>query len=165
MTGMVMAAAALAIMPDRAMAGALMTGLATLSVMRRDRNVSIALATSLAAFIITMVRADTLPASPYVDGVLLGSWDVHLLAGAAVLGGALLLLAPALIGWRGDAGHRAHHVVFGAIWLACLAAAATGRSPTPVVGYGGSAILGYALSLAVLSRSVTGASSRTEPAG
>jgi hypothetical protein len=37
--------------------------------------------------------------------------------------------------------------VFGAAWLAVVAAAALGNYPTPLVGYGGSAILGYLISL------------------
>ena len=37
--------------------------------------------------------------------------------------------------------------MFGAIWAAVVLAAALGNYPTPLVGYGGSAIVGYLLSL------------------
>jgi cell division protein FtsW (lipid II flippase) len=40
-----------------------------------------------------------------------------------------------------------------------IAAAAIGNYPTPLVGYGGSAILGYLLSAALLSASTRGAAS------
>jgi len=40
--------------------------------------------------------------------------------------------------------------VFGVAWLGMVVAAALGNYPTPLVGYGGSAILGYALSLSFL---------------
>jgi hypothetical protein len=75
-----------------------------------------------------------------------------------VLAGAALMLVPALIGLRHDSGHRDAHAVFGAVWLALLAAAALGNYPTPLVGYGGSAILGYLFSLIALP-------ARAAPAG
>ncbi|MGZ8361136.1 MAG: hypothetical protein ACXWUX_11510, partial [Allosphingosinicella sp.] len=82
--------------------------------------------------------------------VLFTAFDLHLLAGAAVLAGALLLLVPSIAGWRGDPAFGPASLVFGAVWLGCLAAAALGNYPTPVVGYGGSFILGYLLSLSCL---------------
>ena len=39
------------------------------------------------------------------------------------------------------------YAAFGAVWLAVILAAALGNYPTPLVGYSGSAILGYLLSL------------------
>jgi hypothetical protein len=97
-----------------------------------------------------MLRPDTLPAVPYVDGILYGAFDVHPLAGLAVVGGALLLAVPAVAGRTLDArgGHAC--AVFGMAWLGMLLAAALGNYPTPLVGYGGSAVLGYVLSLAFL---------------
>ncbi len=41
--------------------------------------------------------------------------------------------------------------VFGATWLAVIAFAIVGNYPTPLVGYGSSAIVGYCLSAAVLA--------------
>ena len=42
------------------------------------------------------------------------------------------------------------HVAFGIVWSGIMVAAALGNYPTPLVGYGGSAVLGYLLSLAAL---------------
>ncbi|WP_306393648.1 FtsW/RodA/SpoVE family cell cycle protein [Telluria beijingensis] len=148
--GMVAAAMALAGQPDRAMAGMLAVGLAVLAIMRRDRFVVAALCASIAGFVATVVRADTLMAVPYVDGILYSSFEVHALAGAAVMGGSLLLLAPAIVGWHRDSPNRESHAVFGALWLAAIVAAALGNYPTPLVGYGSSAIIGFALSLLAL---------------
>jgi hypothetical protein len=99
-----------------------------------------------------LARADNLPAAPYVDQILYTAFDVHAAAGAAVLAGSALLLIPAIIGWKRDAACCAPYAVFGAIWFAALIAAALGNYPTPVVGYGGSAIVGYVLSLWSLPR-------------
>jgi len=145
--GVIIAAAALAIQPDRAMAGALTASLAIIAIMRPDRNATAALVASGACLLLTIARPDTLPGSPYVDQVLFTSFGVHPLAGLAVLSGSALLLVPAIVGWSRDPANRATYAVFGAMWSAVLIWAALGNYPTPLVGYGGSAILGYTLSL------------------
>jgi hypothetical protein len=150
--GIIATAVAMAIQPDRAMAGILAVGLAVFAVMCPDRHVFAAFGTSIVGFATTMVRADTLPAAPYVDQILYSSFDVHLGAGAAVLGGSTLLFVPAIMGWRRDPANRDAYAAFGAVWLAGLVAAALGNYPTPIVGYGGSAIIGYALSLLALPK-------------
>jgi cell division protein FtsW (lipid II flippase) len=148
--GMILAAVALALQPDRAMAGALAAALAVLAIYRQDRWVFSAFAVSVAGFAITMTRPDSLPAVPYVDQILYTAFLVHPLAGLVVVGGALLLIVPAIAGLRSDPQNREVHAVFGAMWLGVVAAAALGNYPTPLVGYGGSAILGYALSLSFM---------------
>ncbi len=141
--GIGIAAAALALQPDRAMAGVLALGLAVLAATRPSRASIGVLAIALGAFAISLFRPDSLPAVPFVDEILFTSFDVHPLAGIAVLLGVLLLLVPAFAARRSGPAS----LVFGAVWLGCIAAAALGNYPTPVVGYGGSAILGYLLSL------------------
>lgn len=141
--GLALAAVALAIQPDRAMAGALALGLAALATARRDRFVLTALLFAWAAFAMTLVRPDTSPAAPFVDQILFTAFAANRLAGAAILLGVGLLVLPAAAARRDPAGRA-----FGALWIAVVAAAAFGNYPTPVVGYGGSAILGYVLSLA-----------------
>ena len=150
--GMILAAVALALQPDRAMAGVLAAALAVLAMYRPDRWVVSTLSVAVAGFATTLMRPDSLPAVPYVDQILYTSFQVHPLAGLAVAGGALLLIVPAIAGQWMDAGNREVHAVFGAVWLGVLAAAALGNYPTPLVGYGGSAILGYALSLSFMPR-------------
>lgn len=150
--GIVGAALALAIQPDRAMSGVLAAALMALALIRPDRNVMIALGATLIGFMTTLLRPDPLPAVPYVDRVLQSSFDLHPLIGAAVSAGAVLMLAPALVGWRHDPAHRESHAVFGAVWIGILLAALMGNYPTPLVGYGGSAILGYALCIVGLPR-------------
>ena len=148
--GIAVAALALALQPDRGMAGVLAFGMAVLAIARPSWLSAAALISAATAFLVSLVRSDTLPAVPYVDQILFTAFDVHLLAGAAVWLGCLLLLVPAMIGWRGNADLGPAYLVCGAIWLGCIAAAAVGNYPTPVVGYGGSAILGYLLTFAFL---------------
>jgi hypothetical protein len=141
------AALALALQPDRAMAGALARAMAALALLRPERSVLRALGGALAGFAATLVRADASPAMPFVDQIFYSSFAVHPLAGLAVITGALLMLVPAIAGSIRDPDHRPSYAVFGAVWLAVILAAALGNYPTPLVGYGGSAILGYLLSL------------------
>ena len=143
----VIAALALALQPDRAMAGALAAGMAALALARLERTVLVALTSALAAFAVSLVRADDLSAMPFVDQVFYSSFAVHPLAGLAVLAGAVLMLVPAVAGFLRDPHHRPTYGVFGAVWLAVILAAALGNYPTPLVGYSGSAILGYLISL------------------
>jgi len=141
------AALALALQPDRAMAGALATAMAALALVRRDRSALLALGGALAAVAATMARPDTSPAVPFVDQIFFSSFAVHPLAGIAVVAGAVLMLVPSIVGGIRDPGNRATYAVFGAVWTAIILAAALGNYPTPLVGYGGSAILGYLLGL------------------
>ncbi|HEY0150259.1 MAG TPA: hypothetical protein VGB70_14825 [Allosphingosinicella sp.] len=145
--GIAVAALALALQPDRAMAGALAAGTGAVLMFDRGRLPFFALAASVTAFAATLLRSDNLPAVPYVDEILYTAFDVSPLAGVAVVGGCLLLLLPVL---RGTRDGRAVLAAFGACWAAVIAAAAINNYPTPLVGYGGSPILGYLLSAALL---------------
>jgi hypothetical protein len=149
-TGVALAALGLALQPDRAMAGIMAAALAVLALYRQERQVVLAATVAGVSFAVTLLRPDSLPAVPFVDQILYTSFEVHPLAGIAVLGGALLLIVPALAGVWLDSPNRAAHAVFGFAWLGMVVAAALGNYPTPLVGYGGSAILGYALSLSFM---------------
>jgi hypothetical protein len=148
--GMIAAALALALQPDRGMAGALAAALLALLIAKRGRFEALAAAASLLAFGWTLLIPDPLPATAFVDSVFLTAFRVHPLVGAAVTIGAVALLAPAAAGLVGRTGDRAVLVAFGACWAAVVAAAALGNYPTPLVGYGGSAVLGYLLSVSLL---------------
>jgi hypothetical protein len=147
LAAVLIAAVALALQPDRAMAGALAAGMAALALARPERQVLVALGASLAAFAVTLARPDSSPAVPFVDQVYFSAFAIHPLAGLAVVGGAALMLVPAITGFVLHHPHRATFAVFGAVWLGVILAAALGNYPTPLVGYGGSAILGYLISL------------------
>lgn len=147
--GMIAAAAALAAQPDRAMAGVLLAGLLILMLATRGRLAMAAAAAAFAAFGWTLLTGDALAAVPYVDRILYSAFDLHPLAGSAVVAGAAALMVPALSASRGAADRQAL-LVFGGCWAGVVAAAALGNYPTPLVGYGGSAVLGYLLSVALL---------------
>jgi hypothetical protein len=156
---MILAAASLAAQPDRAMAGVLLAGLLAAAVASRSRGPMAAAAAAALAFCWTLLMPETIPATPYVDGVLFTAFEVHPLAGLAVVAGAIVLVIPAVAGMVGGTSERGAVLAFGACWLAVLVAAVLGNYPTPVVGYGGSAVLGYLLSVTLLSSDVREAGS------
>ena len=149
-TGVIIGAAALALQPDRATAGALTLALAALAVTKPDRRTLAALIAATLAFAIAWVRPDTLPAQPFVERVLFTAFETHWLIGLAVWIGAKWLLLPAIAGRVLDPANRPTYAVFGAVWLGLIVAALLGNYPTPLVGYGASSILGYVLGLAAL---------------
>jgi cell division protein FtsW (lipid II flippase) len=150
---MIAIAIAVALQPDRAMAVALCAGLLALLLVRRTRAVAIACSAAAVAVLVTCLQADRLPAVPFVDHILWSSFRLHPLLGVALWLGSAMLFVPMLV-IRSD-GARAVLVACGACWAAIVVAAAVGAYPTPVVGYGGAAILGYFLCLAALGAQTT----------
>lgn len=154
--GVVIAAVALALQPDRAMAGALAAGLAAVVVTKRDRLGLFCLMVSIASFAITWLRPDVVPATPFVDRVFHTAFSTGAVSGVAVWVGAVLLLVPAALGVVRDRSHRPIHAAFGATWLAIIVAALIGDYPTPLVAYSGSSIVGYILASVGLPRGRAG---------
>lgn len=148
---MVSVSVALAMQPDKAMAGALVVGLAALIAANPNRLVAASLLASLASFVVTLMLPDSLPETRYVDQIFEDSFSISPFVGLSVLVGAALLIMPAIIGWLYQPEGRRIHLTFAATWLAIIVAAGIGNYPTPMIGYGGSAIVGYFLSLLVIS--------------
>lgn len=148
--GMTIAAIALALQPDRAMAGALAAGMTMLAFVRPERVIVMAWIASGIGFATTWLKPDNVPPAPYVEQVLQSSFELNPLVGLAVVAGLAIMLVPAVLPAAGSdaADTRANRdasLVFGATWLAIILAAAFGNYPTPLVGYGSSAIIGYFL--------------------
>lgn len=150
LTAMILSAIAVALQPDRGMAGALFAALLTLVVLRRTPSTMIAMSVSAAGFCVAMLQPDRLPAVPYVDHILWTSFDVNSVLGLTMWVGAGLLFLPIAL----SRFTRSHHdsLVFASCWGGIVIAAASGAYPTPLVGYGGGAIVGYFLCLTALRK-------------
>ena len=135
--GVLLAAVALALQPDRAMAGALVAGLAATLIVTRDRTSLVCLAVAAASFAVALVRPDVVPPTPFVDRVFQTAFSTSLWAGSAVWIGALLLVVPAILGVVSDPKHREAHAAFGAVWAVIIIAAMVADYPAPLVAYGG----------------------------
>ncbi len=148
--GLVLAAVALALQPDRAMAGAMVAGLAVVTFIKRDRMALLALSIALACFIVTTMRPVSVPTTSFVDGLFRTAPSTSMIAGLAAWVGVPVLLLPPILALRRGQNDLAPHVAFGATWLALVVAALFADDPVPVVAYGGSAIVGYVWSILAL---------------
>ena len=124
----------------------LFLGLSAPLALRSGRGAIAAIAAALAAaaLAISIARTVALPPVPFVEQVL---------AQAAAQGPVPALLAALAIAFLflpARTGSRPVAHAFAATWAAGLAASLLGPYPTPVVGFGGSAVLGYVLSVGLL---------------
>jgi hypothetical protein len=155
--GLSVAGVALALQPDRAMAGALTAALAVLRLYRRDALLTVALAVASCGFAATLVSIDRVPPAPFVERVVQSAFAFDAFAGVAIVVAFALMLIPAIAGVLARKKDEALFAVFGATWLAVIAFAIIGNYPTPLAGYGASGIIGYCLSSGFLrGRDVAG---------
>lgn len=154
--GIVIASIGLTMQPDRAMAGTLLAGVVALWMHRREMPVTVALIAATVGFASTVVRVDAVAPVLFVEQVVQSAFAFHVLTGLAIVVGLVATLMPAALGPRSTTKDREIFAVFGVTWLVMIAFAIVGNYPTPLVGYGSSAILGYCFSAALLSD--TGAS-------
>ncbi|HWI17087.1 MAG TPA: FtsW/RodA/SpoVE family cell cycle protein [Vicinamibacterales bacterium] len=150
--GLMIASVGLAMQPDRAMSGTLAAGLAALWLQRREAPVTVALAAALFGFAGAMLKPDVVPPVLFVEQVVRSAFAFHVQAGIVIVAGLLILLLPAAAMLGPRTKESAVFAVFGATWLAVVAFALIGNYPTPLVGYGSSAIIGYCVSAARLPR-------------
>jgi hypothetical protein len=148
--GLAIGGIGLGLQPDRAMAGTLVVGLFTLFLARPERAVMLALLAAIAGAAAAFLQADTLPPVAYVEGVVQSAFALHPLAGVLVATGLVVMLLPAITRRITPHAPRDAAMVFGTTWLTVIAFAIIGHYPTPLVGYGSSAIVGYCLSAMAL---------------
>lgn len=139
------AALAMAFQPDRAMAAMLFVAVAIVGLMRPNKLTYSASMFCAVTFATTLFLPDRLPAVPFVDHILWTAFDAGFLRGLSLWAGCLLLVCPIFFVPKGE--RTVLHYTFTSCWLALIAAAAVGAYPTPIVGYGASAIIGYFLGL------------------
>jgi cell division protein FtsW (lipid II flippase) len=148
--GLAIVSAALGLQPDRAMAGTLAAGLAALWVHRSEPPVTVALVAALCGLAATMLSADAVAPVAFVEQVVQSAFRFHVLSGVAIVAGFVTMLVPAAAVFGAPTEGRHVFAVFGMTWMTMILFAMIGNYPTPLVGYGSSAILGYCLSAAAL---------------
>lgn len=146
------AALALAIGPDRGSALAFVVAACALAGIRRGRHDAIVLGVGMIAFVVTLVRPDTLAGVRFVETVFGDAWRLSPAIGVAVTIGLTALLLPLAAVRRVSPDDRAIIGTFAAWTGGLILAALIGAYPTPVVGAGASAILGYAIGMVGLRR-------------
>jgi hypothetical protein len=151
--GIACAAAAIAVQSDVALASALLCGLLPGLQSAPGRLRGALLAWAVGCWGLALLHGQPHVPLAYVDGVVAGAFVAGLAPGLTLCVGLGLMLAPALPAWRrGSAGAAGGLELraFGAFWAAAVGAALCTNGQTPLVGFGGSAVLGYFLSLTAL---------------
>lgn len=145
----IISAIAMAIQPDRALAGMLCAAVFGVCWLKPSLKTKFLSVIGAAAFAITLIQPDNLPAVPYVDHILWSAFDTNPLIGASLWFGSFLLISPLIFVPKSQ--RTQSHFAFTLCWFALVIAAAMGAYPTPILGYGASAIIGYFLSLALVT--------------
>ncbi len=150
--GRLAAVAAVAVLvsvqPDFAAALALAAGYIA-SHWRRWREPLVAAGHGVVALcaIVGALRTDSLAPVRFVENMVADSWMLH--PGLGIFVVVALLLAVAAPTWA-EGSHRDSALGVSGAWAGFAAASMIGAYPTPLAGYGASAILGYGLAIAVL---------------
>ena len=140
------ASVGVAMQPDPGAAAMLLLGLSAPLALRGNRSAIAALAVviSAAAFAISLARAVSLPPVAFAEQMLADA------VAQGPLPALLALLSIACLFRPGRAASRRTAYAFAGVWAGALGASLVGDYPTPVVGFGGSAVLGYVLSVGLL---------------
>jgi hypothetical protein len=146
--GVSLAALALALQADPSMATGLLVALMPVALRARSRGLLIWLVLTWA---VALHRSSSSPQLPFVDGVVATAFDSSFIEGAALCAGLATLVAPAV--WFRTAGGESGSATlasFGRLWGVIVVISLVGHGQAPLVSFGGSAILGYFLSVAAL---------------
>lgn len=148
---MVIAAVAVMLQPDRSMAFALAIGAVAVAFAIRNRLAVIVAIAAFAALVIALTRDDHLPPVRFVEEVIVDG----LLRGGPLVGGLILigiaaLIAPILLSGRLALPQQRGLIAFVLVWSSLLIASTMGHYPTPLLGYGASAIIGYFIAIVTL---------------
>jgi cell division protein FtsW (lipid II flippase) len=111
--GLAVVSAALAMQPDRAMAGTLAAGLAALWLHRRERSVTVALVAALCGSAATMLSAHAVPPVAFVEQVVQSAFRYHVLSGVAIVAGFVMMVVPAAAVFGAPREGRPVFAVFG----------------------------------------------------
>lgn len=142
------AALGLAMQPDPGCAFMLLLGVAAPLIARNARPTTTLVAATAAAigFAGAISRNVVLPPAPFVEQVIQDALQAGSLTTLLALGA----IFPMLLAGFGRPP-RAPHLAFLGVWIAALAMALLRPYPTPVVGFGGSGVLGFILSAGLLA--------------
>lgn len=137
---------------DAASSLAFALALAAATLVERPRQLTPWACVAIAALLAygAWVEPDTLPAVPYVEGLLHQTFAASPVLGA--LAGLLMICLPSpfLLVARTRPERRAEALALAALWAGWIAGNLFGNYPAPVLGYGAAPILAWGLSLGLV---------------
>ncbi|OWQ85292.1 hypothetical protein CDN99_22390 [Roseateles aquatilis] len=146
--GVCLAALALALQADVALSTAVLMALLPLILRRRSSTLLIWLVATWAA---AVHRASSSADAPFVDGIVAMAFGSSVFQGTLLCAGLAALIVPALWFRREDGAQTSTALAsFGCFWGGLAVASLLCHGGAPLVSFGGSAVLGYFLSLGSL---------------
>lgn len=148
----------LGLQPDAGQATALAAAMFALALLPDKRSVARAALVGLSVIGVALAwtRPDPLVGVDMVEYIVPRAWAFHPALGAVAIGAlAWLPLTTTMTAYasRKNQFTRAYGLVLAAYFTASMLVSATGKFPTPVLGFGASPILGALLGLGLLRRS------------
>lgn len=143
------AALGTALQPDVGAATMLLLGVGAAAIRTRSPGPALASLFALAGTAVAFARPTNLPPVAFVEHVLADSIAYGIGASLLALAGAILLFLPALL--ARSAVPTELPMAFAGVWAGGHLAALAGPYPTPVIGFGGSAVVGYLLCLSLMT--------------
>ena len=134
-----------ALQPDRASAFALFAGVLALAIAKRERWSMGMLAIAATAFLWSLWQPDPLQPVVFVEHMIRDAWKFHPVSAALLAGSLVLALVAPLVGT--DVRSQMPLIVSLATVSGSIILSFFGPYPTPLIGYGASAIIGYGLAL------------------
>jgi hypothetical protein len=148
----VVAATGLAMQPDPGCAAMLLLG--TVASLRgehgRSSNAMIAAVAATMGLAVAVARNVALPPVPFVEGIYPDTLRAGLVPTFLAIAATMLMLAPGIV-----RPLRAPSLAFLGVWIAALVMALL-PYPMPVLGFGGSGVLGFVLSAGLLGQAQAG---------
>jgi cell division protein FtsW (lipid II flippase) len=147
------AAGVLAFQPDGAGLSALAFGLSALAAQRRDLAAGVAAVVSGALAIWILAHPDALPVVPHVERIAQTVMAQLPALGLAVRLGLFSLPLTFMIAAVRQRSAGGTAIALTGLWTGWVMANLVGNYPAPVLGYGASMVIGWAVSVALLDRS------------
>lgn len=144
------AATGCVLQPDLGAASMLASGVTATALVTRSGQAAAAAVIALAGVALCAIRPVSLPPVPFVEQIVPTAFAAGAAPTILALGGIAAMFLPAVI-LRNEVRNVAL-AAWSAAWAGGLVAALLGPYPTPVIGFGGSAVVGYIVSAALAAQ-------------
>ena len=150
--GMALAILAMALQPDRSMALLLALALPVIWIGSGGRHNALLTSSAVIGAIAATHQPEPRDIVPFVEHVIGTSFATAWPLGVIALSGAAAMLAPVLVRSAAPGPGRQAQILFGLCWAVLLVSGTLAPYPTPLIGFGASAIIGYFLAIVPLHK-------------
>jgi cell division protein FtsW (lipid II flippase) len=151
--GIALAILAMALQPDRSMAMLLALALPAIWINSGGWHNGLLTGAAVIGTVAAWLQPEPRDIVPFVENVIGSSFATGWQFGLIAVTGAAAMLAPMFVRPAPPGPELQGHVLFGVCWAPALVNGTLAPYPTPLIGFGASAIIGYFRSIAALRKS------------